>query len=242
MRFTTLIAAALLAATAAPAAAKDSEVFILGALHGLHEKEESFDYDALGRVIRAIRPDVVLLEVTPEELAGKLETRGRPEYPRVIWPMLGADGPKPYAMEAAQPLYGEMTGDAGKRWGAFGKDSPAANAALTAHSEATSQVLLAHWKSVADTQDAATDALGHARTRLNAAMVAGSDAGQSRWDGVMVEASKKAIAENPGKRILILGSYRNRYMFVEKLGGTRGTKLVDMKAWLEANGFGGAPR
>lgn len=238
MRFKALIVTALFAATAAPAAAKDSEVFILGALHALHEKEESFDYAALGRVITAIRPDVVLLEVTPEELAGKLETKGRPEYPKVIWPMLSASGPKAYAMEAGQPLYGELTGEAGKRWGAFANDLPAENAALTAHAQATSQVLLARWKSVADTQDEATDALGRARNQLNAAMVSGSDAGQARWDGVMVEASKKAIAENPGKRILVLGSYRNRYMFVDALGKTRGAKLVDMKGWLEANGFG----
>lgn len=241
MRLATLAAAAALACVATPASAKDAEVFVLGALHGLHEQEDSFDYAALGRVIAAIKPDVILLEVTPEELAGKLETKGRPEYPKVIWPMLSARGPKAYAMEAGQPLYGELTGDASARWGAFGKQYPAEEAALTGHSQATSKVLLVHWKSIVDTQDEATDALGRARAHLNAAMVSGSDAGQRKWDGVMVEVSKKAIAENPGKRILVLGSYRNRYMFVEELGRVKGARLVDMKGWLQANGFGRSP-
>lgn len=238
MRFIGLMAAALLAATSIPAAAKDSEVFVLGALHALHEKEDGFGYDTLDRVIRAIKPDVILLEVTPGELTGKLETRGRPEYPKVIWPMLGTGGPKPYAMEAGQPLYGELTGDAAKRWGAFEKESPAEDAALDAYSKATSDMLLAHWKSVADTQDEATDALGRARSRLNAALVPGADPGQARWDGTMVDVAKKAIAENSGKRVLVLGSYRNRFMFVEELGKVKGAKLVDMKGWLGANGFG----
>jgi len=186
MRFIA-IAAAMLASLTTPAAAKDAEVFVLGALHGLHEREDSFGYDTLGKVIAAIKPDVMLLEVTPEELAGKLETRGRPEYPKVIWPMLDG-GPKAYAMEAAQPLYGELTGDAGKRWEAFGKDHPAEDAALDAYGKGVSGVLLAHWKSVADTQDEATDAVARAGNRLNAAMVAGSDTGQRRWDGVIIEA------------------------------------------------------
>jgi len=238
MRMTVLITAALFALTTAPAAARDSEVFILGALHGLHEKEDSFSYEALGQVIRAIKPDVILLEVTPEELAGKIETKGRPEYPKVIWPMLASGGPTAIAMEAAQPLYGELTGDAGKRWGAFAKQHPAESAALTRYGESTTDVLLVRWKSVADTQDEATDALGRARNRLNAALVAGSDAGQMRWDAVMVDAAKTAIAANPGKRVLVLGSYRNRYMFVDELSRLRGVTLVDMRNWLEANGFG----
>lgn len=239
MRLTALIAVtAILCAT--PAAAKDAEVFVLGALHGLHEKEESFGYAELERVIDKIGPDIIMLEVTPEELAGKLETKGRPEYPKVIWPLLGRRPIKAYAMEAGQPLYGELTGDAGKRWGDFKANAPAEEAALSAHSTATANVLLAHWKSVADTQDKATDALGRAREQLNGTMVTGSDASQKRWDGAMVEAVKKAIADHPGKRVLVLGSYRNRYMFVEQLGGVKGARLIDMKGWLEANGFGRA--
>lgn len=232
------LAAMTLSFASAPAVAKNSEVFILGALHGLHEQEESFGYAELGRVIAAIKPDVVLLEVTPEELAGKLETKGRPEYPKVVWPLLTPQGPKAYAMEAGQPLYGKLTSDASKQFRDFKQNQPAEDAALAGFSAATSKALLAHWKSVADTQDEPTDALGRARNRLNAAMVPASDAGQRRWDGVMVEVARKAIADNPGKRILVLGSYRNRYMFMEELTGTKGARLVDMKAWLASHGFG----
>ena len=230
--------AALMLSAAAANAAPPAQVYVVGALHGLHEQEEAFGYDDLGRVIAAIKPDVILLEVTPEELAGKKETPGRPEYPKVIWPLLTASGPKPYAMEAGQPLYGELTSDATRRFGAFEMEFPTENAALNAYGKSANAVLLAHWKSIADTHDAATDAVARARAVLNAAMVAGSGSGQARWDGVMVDASRKTIAAHPGKRILVLGSYRNRFMFVEALGKVRGAELVDMRAWLQANGFG----
>jgi len=238
MRIVAGLVAGFLAMAGTSATAQDSEIFILGALHGMHEQEESFGYAQLDRVIAAIKPDVLLLEVTPEELAGKLETKGRPEYPKVIWPMLARSEVNAYAMEAAQPLYGELTGDAGKQWAAFKQNAPLEEAALSAHSSATSNVLLAHWKSVADTQDEATDTLARARSSLSAAMVPGTVAGQKRWDSEMIDAVKGAMAKHPGKRILVLGSYRNRYMFVEQLSGVESAKLVDMKAWLEANGFG----
>ena len=59
IRLTVRTAAAILVCLATPAAGEDTELFILGALHGLHEQESSFGYDELDRVIKAIKPDVV---------------------------------------------------------------------------------------------------------------------------------------------------------------------------------------
>jgi len=219
-------------------AAAPAEIYIVGALHGLHEQEASFTYDDLGRLIAAIKPDVMLLEVTPEELAGKLETKGRPEYPKVIWPRLVDGGPIAIAMELGQPEYGEVTSAATKDFETFKKERPAEHQALTIYGKGAEAVLLEHWKSVADVHAEATDALARARAALNAALVPGSASGQNRWDGAMVDAVRKAIDLHPGTRILVLGSYRNRFMFVKALRDSPGAKLIDMKPWLEANGFG----
>src|SRR3989337_3461254 len=138
-RLSGFVAALMLPATAA-SAAPPAQVYVVGALHALHDQEDAFGYDDLGQVIAALKPDVILLEVTPEELAGKTETPGRPEYPKVIWPMLTAGGPKPYAMEAGQPLYGELTSDASRRFGAFEKEFPAENASLSAYGKSANAV------------------------------------------------------------------------------------------------------
>lgn len=245
MATTGLVAAfALVFATAIPSAraAAPAEVYIVGALHSLHEQEASFTYDDLGKVIAAIKPEVMLLEVTPEELAGKLETKGRPEYPKVIWPMFKEGGPTSYAMELGQPLYGEVTSKATRQFEAFKRDRPSEHKALSEFGKGAEGILLAHWKGVADVHDKTTDILAGARASLNAALLPESASGQTLWDGAMVDAVRKAILAHPGKRILVLGSYRNRFMFVEALSGAPGANLVEMKPWFEANGFGRGDR
>lgn len=160
MRHTALLVVAFVAAATGAGATQDTEVFVLGALGALHEKVDRFPYETLGLIIRAIDPDVMLLEVTPEELAGRLDTKGRPEYPNVVWPFLKEGAvPRTYAMEAGQPLYGELTREGDRIWRDFANQHPRESAALTAYDSAAAHVLLAHWRSVADTQDDVTDRL-----------------------------------------------------------------------------------
>lgn len=212
---------------AAPAAAQPAEVHVLAALHGLHEREESFGYEALRRTIEDIRPDVVVLEVTPEELAGRRDTRGRPEYPKVVWPLLARPGaPRAYAMEAGQPLYGALTGAAGRAWADFGRDHPERSKALDAYGDAADAALLAYWDGPARAQDRVTSDLARAAAQLTEALVPATAPIQRRWEGAMVAVAQQAIAENPGKRILILASYRNRYVFTDALAATPGIRIV----------------
>jgi hypothetical protein len=98
--------------------------------------------------------------------------------------------------------------------------------------------MLVRWKSPADTQDEATDALARSQRRLRAALVPSIGWIQVRWDRVLVDVATKAIAENPGRRVLVLGSHRNRFMLVEALGDLPGVRLVDMRSWLVSSGFG----
>jgi len=240
MRRAALTAAVWLAATALAVAGQETEVFVLGALGALHDREESFGFATLERVIRTIDPEVLLLEVTPGELRDRLDTRGRPEYPNVIWPMLREGGAaRSYAMEAGEPLYGELTSEATELWTAFQNERPTESAAFEAHAEATTEVLLMRWKSPADTQDEATDALARSQHRLRTSFVPAIGWIQMRWDRVMVDVATQAIAENAGKRLLVLGSHRNRFMFIEALRELPGVRLVDMRSWLASNGFGG---
>jgi hypothetical protein len=242
MRFRVLVAAVLVTAPTGTLRAQDTEIFVLGALGALHEQEESFPYETLDRVIRGIKPEVLLLEVTPEELAGRVDTKGRPEYPKVVWPFLRAAGTlKVYAMEAAQPHYGELVGEGTRIFGEFAKQRPGENAALTAYTGAATDMLIAHWKSPADTQDEATDALSEARYGLIAGLLPEAHPFQKRWDSVMVDVARKAVTAHPGTRVLLIGSFRNRFMFTKALDNLPGIKVGDMKAWLDANGFGRQP-
>jgi len=216
------------AATAPP-----DGVYVVGAIQRLHSSEPSFSFDHLRRIIEIIRPEVMVLEVRPDELVERKETQGRPEYPAVVWPYLAAHPTTALPMEPGGEVFGAMTGDAGRRFEAFAKAQPEADAYMARLGRALSTVLQDHWRHPADAHDAVTLDLARAQG-LAQAQLGGPEfeAGQAAWDGYMVERAREAIAAHPGKRILVLASYRNLEAFRAGLKGE--ARLVDMEPWLRA--------
>lgn len=216
------------AATAPP-----DGVYVVGAIQRLHASEPSFSFDHLRRIIEAVRPDVMVLEVRPDELAARKETQGRPEYPAVVWPWLSAHPTAALPMEPGGEVFEAMTGAAGRRFEAFGKAKPDADAYMTRLARALSTVLQDHWRHPADAHDAITLDLVRAQG-LAQAQLGGPDfaTSQAEWDGYMVARAREAIAANPGKRILVLASYRNLEAFRAGLKGE--ARLVDIEPWLRS--------
>lgn len=219
---------------AAVSAAESNGVFIVGALHGLHETEESFGYGDLRRLVEAIDPDVMLLEVRPDELAERKETPGRPEYPAVIWPMLDEMGVTAVAMEPGKPLFTEMVTRAANSASTFEWDRPDAHALWSSYGRSLIAALTDHWTGLAETHDRVTGDLTRSRYIVYTAL-AGEEIAESqvRWDAYMVEQAREAISANPDRKVLVLGSYRNRHVFVDALRADFAQRVVDMEQWLE---------
>jgi hypothetical protein len=215
------------------AASPPDGVYVVGAIQRLHATESSFSFDDLRRIIEAVRPEVLVLEVRPDELAERKETQGRPEYPAVVWPYLAAHPTTALPMEPGGKVFEAMTGEAGRRFEAFAKEKPEADAYMTRLGRALSTVLQDHWRHPADAHDAVTLDLVRAQG-LAQAQLGGADfeSSQAAWDGYMVARTREAIAANPGKRILVLASYRNLEAFQAGLKGEG--RLVEMEPWLRA--------
>ena len=225
MRLILAMVAAMLSLVASPTAAATTEVFILGALHGLHEQEESFDYAKLGQVIEAIKPDVILLEVTPEELAGRLETKGRPEYPKVIWPMLAAGGPRslrhgggPASLWRTDQRREQ---DVRRFQARVSRRGCGLDRSGDVQFECASRSLEERGRYAGRGHRRVEPGAGSAHRRDGA----GLRGRPKRWDGTMVDSARAAIAANRDKRILVLGSYRNRFMFVDALNGMKDVQV-----------------
>jgi hypothetical protein len=239
----TIAVLAWLIAAPAPMRATDGQtdpkkdgVFIVGALHRLHETEEAFTYDALRRVIGAIDPEVLVLEVRQDELSERKDTPGRPEYPKVIWPFLTGSRAASTAMEPGPPLFAEMSGKASSEMKALGERNPDGARRWSDYQKSLELVLQAHWRHPADTQDAATANLSRSYYLTQQAMVGRAfDAVQTQWDAFMVERALTMIRKAPGKRVLVLCSYRNRHLFVDAVRSDAPGRLVDMEVWLRAN-------
>lgn len=211
-------------------------VIVLAPLHGLHEREPGFTYARLRSILDAAQPDLLLVETRPDELAGRTDTPGRPEYPAVIWPWLEA---RPTAVEAMEPggeVFAQMTGAAGAKYERFNAEQPQAAARSDALRRSLTLALLEHWKHPADAHDALTRDVVQAIVLSEQALGGpGADEGQAAWDGYMIERAREAIARHPGRRIVILGSYRNLRAFREGLAGE--PRLVDAEPWLRTLAF-----
>jgi hypothetical protein len=229
------LAASLLSAL--PAHAETSSppdaVLVLGALHELHEREESFGYDRLGQILETFRPDVVVLEVRPDELAGRTDTPGRPEYPKMVWPWLAESGAGAVAMEPGGKRFEALAGAAGAAFAALGRSDPQGAAALTAFDEALEAALLAYWRRPSQTQGETTARMVDSHVALRAAIVGPAFTNvQSAWDDEMAQVVTRTVRARPGKRVLVIGSYRNRAALEHAVRGIAAARLVSSAAWL----------
>lgn len=243
MRLSLLLAAAFACALPAGAAEPAAPVAVIGALHGLHAREPDFGYAALAAAIVAFRPDVLVLEVRPDELAERKQTPGRPEYPAVLWPLLARSSVAVHAMEPGGAAFAEMAGKAGAAFKAFEARDPEGAKALARVTDSFEAALVARWRTPADTQDAATAAAAEALQTVQFTLV-GPDLAevQRRWDGHMASRAVEAARAAPNKRVLVLASYRNRAGIEARLRAELPSRVVAVQSVLEPSTAIGEPR
>lgn len=225
--------------TAKPALADtqtaDDAVLVIGALHELHDSEPVFGYDRLQAAIVAFAPDILVLEVRPDELAERKPTPGRPEYPAVIWPLLTQMHVEAVAMEPGGETFKVITGEAGAAFTALKKDNPEGAAALVRLDNVAEEIFLNYWRSGAQVQDDTTASLA---AGLQAAQVALAGprfaAAQSRWDDYMSDQALQAIRANPNKRIMVIGSYKNRAMLDRAVREAAPQRALSASAWFKS--------
>lgn len=241
-RFSGLLMLPLVAAGLVPASARAAadKVIVLGALHSLHSREKAFGYDELGATILAFAPDVLVLEVRPEELADRKPTPGRPEYPAVIWPLLAKMKVSAVAMEPGGRIFDEITGEAGAAFGAFKQRDPTGAAALSRLDAAAEDVLLSYWQRPGQVQDEKTARLA---VGLQAAQFALAGpafaAAQARWDGYMAARVLQAVRANPGKRIMVIASYKNRAALEQAVHQAAPQRALNASAWFDGKNTDG---
>ena len=220
----------MLAFAPQPTMAKEiNEVFVIGTLYKRHEQVPAFSVEVLKRLIADIKPSVLVLDVTPTELKEK-----------TVFPLLAQQAYIVYAAEPAEPLFSEIVQAVAQAHQQFPKDKPTEAAALKQFEEATYTLLKQHWTSVANVQDEITDAAMRATIELSGAML-GPDVRNngSRWDRHTADVVLKAVAEHPGKRILVLTGIRNRPHVTENLRAAPAVTLIDMPSWLRQHGYVG---
>lgn len=212
------------------------QVFVLGTLYKRHETVAVYDVKAVARIIEAIRPDVVVLDVNPTELAERKVFPGKVEYTQAIFPYLDKTRIKAYAGEPAEPEFGRIVQAVIKAREDLKKANPAGAAAMDAYRKATYEALTNRWKDPADINGAASEHVVAGMKSYEAWMIGQVEEESSRrWDEVSANAVLQAVKENPGKRVLQITGIENLPLVRANLRASGEVELVDMEAWLRAN-------
>jgi hypothetical protein len=224
----------LLAVLASSAhAAPPAQVFVLGSLYSRHKTVESYDLDALRRVVLAIDPDVIVADCTPTEIREQKVHASKIEYPQVIFPLAQQHGSRVYAGEPDEPLFTQIVQPLAQQRGEFARANPEKARALDDYEEATWSALETHWQSPADAHDETTALALAGRKALDTRVYGELSAqGNTRWIEHWVQVVRRAVAENPGKKILAVPGIDNRAEIERELRGDRNLTLVDMARWL----------
>ncbi len=220
-------------------AQKTTEVYVVGTLYKRHEQVPAFGLDVLRRVISDIKPEVLVLDVTPNELKDQTVHPSKIEYPQVIFPFAAQGGYPTYAAEPDEPLFTEIQKNIGEILERANAQRPTQRETLDAYSKATFDALKLHWTSPAAVQDGVTAAALSARGELSNTLTPGMKKISADWDRHTADVAIRAAKEHPGKRVLVLTGIQNRPLVVEYLSKSPNLKVVDIEAWLRANGYGG---
>lgn len=210
---------------------KKSELYILATLYRRHENTAIYDTAKLKQIIESIKPDVLVVDVTPKELKEEKVHASKIEYTNVVFPLIKRGGYRVYPAEPDEPLFSEIVNDVIKSMNDFKAAQPSASAALKRIDDDTFEALKSYWKAPADVNSDFTDVVLHGRKNLQMRLN-GIEVENKKWNRHTVEVTLKAIKENPGKRVLLLAGIDNCFEIRNMVRSNKEVNLVDMEKWL----------
>lgn len=222
------------AVTAQPApVATPATVVVLDTLHQLHTEVPAYDNTVLGRLIERLKPDVLCVELQPDDLATRPPEQNKQEYPSVIYPLIDRHHYRVYAMEPAEPQATAILTPYRGNTKTFDTRQPTQSKAFGQYTDGLYAALKAHWTSPAAVNDQVTDAALGAKHLLQEALMGPAElAGWDAWNNHFLEVIRRAARENPGRRIVVTVGAEHAYWLKQHLRDTAGVNLLDTSATL----------
>jgi hypothetical protein len=219
-------------------ATKSGELFVLATLYGRHKTVTAYDLPALRKIILTIKPDVLVLDVTPMELKEGKVWPGKIEYTEVVFPLIKDGSYRVYPAEPDEPMFSEIVNATTEAIRKFEAATPETATAMKQFTVSAYDALKSYWKTPAEVNSHVTDRVLHGKKTLEAQLqgIVRAD-GQKRWNQHTVDVTRRAVKENQGKRVLILVGIENCYSIRELLGRDPQINLVNMERWLRDKGL-----
>lgn len=210
-------------------------VVVLDTLHQMHAEVPAYDNAALGHAIERLKPDVLCVELQPDDLTTRPVEKTKQEYPAVIYPLIDHHHYRVYAMEPTEPLYDAILTPYRGNTEAFDTHQPARAEAFSKYSESLYTVLKAYWTSPAAVNDEATDSAFRAKHVLQEALMGpGEHAGWEAWNDHFLEVIERAARENPGRLVVVTVGAEHGYWLRAHLRNVADVTLLDTPAALRS--------
>lgn len=223
------------AAAVTPAAAAPAEVVVLVTLHQLHLTTPGYTFKALGQAIEKLQPDVLCVELQPDDLTLRPDQSTKQEYTAVIYSLIDRHHYRVYSLEPAEPAYSAILKPYIQAGQAFSVQLPDQAEAFSRYSDGVYIGLQSYWTSPARVNDQVTDAVLRAKHELQQAMVGdGERVGWERWNRHFLAVILTAVKENPGRRIVVTVGAEHGYWLRGQLAHVAGIKLLDTPTLLGA--------
>src|SRR4028118_728335 len=87
---------------------KKTRIFVLSALHQLHEQTKFYSFETLSQIIEKQKPDVLAVELTPSDLEKRKEQKTKQEYQRSVFPLLDKHKYTVVPLEPAEPKFSQI--------------------------------------------------------------------------------------------------------------------------------------
>lgn len=214
--------------------ANDStEVIIVSALHQIHEEVEYFSFAELQRIIEALQPTILVLELTPTDLEAKKKQTVKMEYQEAIFPLIEKHGYPAVAMEPDEPLFSELVN---KHRASIREAMDEDSLKVSAFSDYASKLietLKYTWDSAAAVNSAYTDKLFDAKHLLqNKVFGLKGEEVWNQWNMHFLETIKETAGEQQGGRVVVIVGAEHSYWLRQKLKADKSIKLLDTEKLL----------
>ncbi|QQS40515.1 MAG: hypothetical protein IPM63_14255 [Acidobacteriota bacterium] len=210
-----------------------TEVLVLSTLHQFHGKDNSYTFEELSEIVESYRPNIIAVELTPEDLRTRKEQKTKVEYQKSIFPSADKIKAKMVPMEPAEPKFSELVGLIRASDSELGEKKPDAADGFSTYVDALYGYLFDHWRSAAEVNSARTDALFEVKHAYqNSLYGEKQEKGWEGWNSHFLEKVLETARANKGSRILVTVGAEHSYWLREKLGEQEGIRLIDAETFL----------
>jgi predicted MPP superfamily phosphohydrolase len=234
--FKTLILLVLIlfcSSTVSFAQKKKTQIFVLSALHQLHERTKFYSFETLSQIIEKQKPDVLAVELTASDLQTRKEQKTKQEYQRSVFPLLDKHKYTVVSLEPAEPKFSQIVTLVRESEKELREKSPEKGEAFSVYNRLLFDYLLKTWSSPLDVNSAQTDALLEVKHNYQNELFGDKQTqGWESWNRHFLEVILEAAQKYPGKKIVVLVGLEHSYWLRKELGNNKDVILLKAEQML----------